>query len=58
MLEQHHSNVDAKIATKVRFQEPGSGKVIIDVKPPEVEPTNEVCFLQLYNKHIGNICTF
>lgn len=44
MLDQHHSNVDAKIATKVRFQEPGSGKVIIDVKPPEVEPTNEVCF--------------
>ncbi|KAJ8918735.1 hypothetical protein NQ315_015055 [Exocentrus adspersus] len=38
IVDQHHQNVDAKIATKVRFQEPGS---IGDNKTAEEEPTNE-----------------
>ncbi|XP_028134717.1 solute carrier family 12 member 6 isoform X2 [Diabrotica virgifera virgifera] len=37
IVDQHHQNVDTKIATKVRFQEPGSEK---DNKN-DLEPTNE-----------------
>lgn len=43
IVDLHHQNVDAKTATKVRFQEPGAGgDQEIDNKIAEEEPTNEV----------------
>lgn len=42
IVDQHHPNVDAKTATKVRFQEPGAEG---DNKNT-VEPTNEVSHFQ------------
>ncbi|XP_044257294.1 solute carrier family 12 member 4 isoform X3 [Tribolium madens] len=40
IVDQHHQNVDAKTATKVRFQEP-SAEGDKDNKAAETEPTNE-----------------
>ncbi|RZB40153.1 solute carrier family 12 member 4 [Asbolus verrucosus] len=40
IVDQHHQNIDAKTATKVRFQEP-AGDGDKDNKVVETEPTNE-----------------
>ncbi|XP_049826721.1 solute carrier family 12 member 4 isoform X2 [Aethina tumida] len=40
IVDQHHPNVDAKTATKVRFQEPGAGAE--GDNKVDAEPTNEL----------------
>jgi potassium/chloride transporter 4/5/6 len=50
IVDQHHQNIDAKTATKVRFQEP-SADGEKDNKVSESEPTNEVRYCFELNCH-------
>lgn len=42
IVDQHHQNVDARTATKVRFQEPRIDEEDTNKQTDQAEPTNEV----------------
>lgn len=53
IVDQHHQNIDAKTATKVRFQEPGTGDAEPDNKQADAEPTNEVIIQTQRNQMVS-----
>lgn len=53
IVDQHHQNIDAKVASKVRFQEPGTEA---DDNSVTEEPSNEVCMVLCHNMLLEKYC--